>query len=60
MENFLKEKGRIVLPDDIFFFDHPDQKCEVAPRITFKMVIGPAGFVYKDEQAIIQENKTLS
>ena len=27
MENLLKEKGRIVLPDDILYFDHPSQKC---------------------------------
>ena len=60
LEKLLEEKGRIVLPDDIFFFDHPDQKCEVAPRITFKMVIGPEGFVYKDEETILQENQTLS
>ena len=57
MENCLKEKGSILLPDDIWFFDHPDQTCEVAPRITFKMVIGPEGFEFKDEKELLQEIK---
>ena len=54
-----KEKGWILLPDDIFFFHYPTQTCEVAPRITFKMVIGREGFEYKDGNSILQENKTL-
>ena len=57
MERCLTQKGSILLPDDIWFFDHPNQICEVAPRITFKMVIGPEGFEYKDEQTILLENK---
>ena len=57
MENCLMEKGSILFPDDIWLFDHPDQTCEVVPRITFKMVIGPEGFAFKDEKELLQEIK---
>ena len=30
------------------------------PRITFKMVIGPEGFVYNDEDEILEEINILS
>ena len=59
MENCLKENGMILFPDDISYFDHPDQTCEVCPRITFKMVLAEEGFVYKDEKTLLQENKML-
>ncbi len=54
----LNEKRWILFPDDIQYFD-PDQICEVAPRITFKMAIGLDGFEYKDELTILRENKAL-
>ena len=54
-----KEKGWILFPDDIVFFDYPTLTCEVAPRITFKMVIGREGFEYKDGKEILEENKSL-
>ena len=59
IECCLKEKGRVLFPDDIQYFD-PDQTCEVAPRITFKMAIGPAGFSYKEETELLVENKALA
>ena len=57
MEECLNEKGSILFPDDINYFDHPKQICEVNPRITFKMAIGKENFVYKDEKSLLVENK---
>lgn len=45
----MKEKKSIVFPDDIFYFDHPKLVCEVNPRITFKMAVGPEAFVDENE-----------
>ncbi len=59
MEECLKEKGMILFPDDINFFDHPKQICEVAPRLTFKMVLAKENFVYNDELSVIEENQKL-
>ena len=59
MEDCLNEKGMILFPDDISYFDHPDQICEVNPRITFKIAMAKENFEYKDEKLLIDENKQL-